>query len=156
MQYRTILVPYDRSDSAKRALRTALSFAEESAEARVVVFFAAPMPEFESTQFLIAEKVAGVKQSTPAELAAMQEEYLAYEKGLILEDLGDMGVVPDDVISVAMGQGKPSKAILDYASDQGVDLIVMGCRGLNAVAGMLGSVSYAVLRGAQCPVLIEK
>ena len=32
----------------------------------------------------------------------------------------------------------------------------MGCRGLNAVAGMLGSVSYAVLRNANCPVLIEK
>ena len=57
---------------------------------------------------------------------------------------------------IAVGQGKPRKAIIDYAEHNGVDLIVMGCRGLNAVAGMLGSVSYAVLRNASCPVLIEK
>ncbi|MFR3274067.1 MAG: universal stress protein, partial [Slackia sp.] len=35
-------------------------------------------------------------------------------------------------------------------------LIVMGSRGLSAVAGVLGSVSYAVLRNAECPVMVER
>ena len=84
----------------------------------------------------------------------MQDEYIKYERGLLTKNLGD--IMNLDNVEVAMGQGKPSKAILDYAEEHKVDLIVMGCRGLNAVAGMLGSVSYAVLRNAECPVLIEK
>lgn len=154
MKYKNILVPYDRSDSAKRALKTALEFAAEADGAKVTVFFAAPVPEFESSQFMIAEKMAGVIRLSQEELAQMQEEYLAYERGLLVDDLGDL--VSHDSLTVAMGQGKPSKAILDYAADHAIDLIVMGCRGINAVAGMLGSVSYAVLRNAECPVFIEK
>ena len=37
-----------------------------------------------------------------------------------------------------------------------VDLVVMGCRGLDAVRGMIGSVSAAVLRSVDCPVLVVK
>ena len=155
MKYSNILVPYDRSESAKRALSTALEMAADAEGAHVTAFFASPVPEFESSQFLAAENMAGVVRVPPEELAAMQKEYLDYERGLLVEDLKEY--VGEDVFaSVAVGQGKPSKAILDYAADHGCDLIVMGCRGLNAVAGMLGSVSYAVLRNAECPVLIEK
>lgn len=154
MKYKNILVPYDRSESAKHALATALAFANETEGAKVTVFFAAPVPEFESSQFMIAERMAGTVRMSNDEFAHMQKEYLNYERGLLVEDLGD--IMNLDTVEVAMGQGKPSKAILDYAADHKVDLIVMGCRGLNAVAGMLGSVSYAVLRNAECPVLIEK
>lgn len=160
MKYSNILVPYDRSESAKRALSTALEIAADGENVTVTAYFASPVPEFESSQFLAAENMAGVVRVPPEELAAMQQEYLDYERGLLVEDL--KGYVGEDVLStpdmfqVAVGQGKPSKAILDYAAEHGCDLIVMGCRGLNAVAGMLGSVSYAVLRNAECPVLIEK
>ena len=61
-----------------------------------------------------------------------------------------------DSLDFAIGQGKPSKAIIEYARTHRIDLIIMGSRGLNAVAGMLGSVSYAVLRNAECPVMIER
>lgn len=160
MKYSNILVPYDRSESAKRALSTALEMAADAEGAHVTAFFASPVPEFESSQFLAAENMAGVVRVPPEELAAMQKEYLDYERGLLVEDLkeyvGEDVFASADLFQVAVGQGKPSKAILDYAADHGCDLIVMGCRGLNAVAGMLGSVSYAVLRNAECPVLIEK
>lgn len=160
MKYTNILVPYDRSESAKHALSTALEIAADSENARVTAYFASPVPEFESSQFLAAENIAGVIRVPPEELEAMQKEYLDYERGLLVEDLkeyvGEGVLASAGFFQVAVGQGKPSKAILDYAADHGCDLIVMGCRGLNAVAGMLGSVSYAVLRGAECPVLIEK
>lgn len=160
MKYMNILVPYDRSESAKHALSTALEIASDNNGAVVTAFFASPVPEFESTQFLAAENMSGVAHIPPDRLAAMQEEYLSYERGLLLDDLreylGEAILSASDSFKVAVGQGKPSRAILDYAQSEGVDLIVMGCRGLNAVAGMLGSVSYAVLRNAACPVLVEK
>ena len=160
MKYTNILVPYDRSESAKRALSTALEIAADEDGAHVTVFFASPVPEFESAQFLAAENMSGVVRIPPEELAAMQKEYLDYERGLLVDDLkdfvGEAVLSCADAFRIAVRQGKPSKAIIDYAEHNGVDLIVMGCRGLNAVAGMLGSVSYAVLRNASCPVLIEK
>ena len=59
-------------------------------------------------------------------------------------------------VTVKVVTGKAHHAILNYAYDRECDLIVMGCRGLNAVLGMMGSVSYAVLRSAECPVFIVK
>lgn len=154
MKYQNILVPYDRSESAKRALATALDIAHDAPGATVTAFFAAPVPEFESSEFMIAERMSGNMRMSEKDLMQMQEEYLAFERGLLEKDLGD--VLDNASFSLAMGKGRPGKAILDYAEEHGVDLIVMGSRGLNAVAGVLGSVSYAVLRNANCPVLVEK
>ncbi len=160
MKYTNILVPYDRSESAQRALATALEIAADVEGAKVTAYFATPVPEFESSQFLAAEHIAGVETVSHEDIAKMQREYLDYERGLLVEHLKEYVGAPvidtPALFDVEVGQGKPSKAILDYANAHDVDLIVMGCRGLNAVAGMLGSVSYAVLRGAACPVLIEK
>ena len=53
---------------------------------------------------------------------------------------------------------QPSGQIVTYAIDNLCDLIVMGSRGLGVLRGMLGSVSYGVLRSAEIdvPVLIVK
>jgi nucleotide-binding universal stress UspA family protein len=49
----------------------------------------------------------------------------------------------------------PATAILDYAKENGVDLIVMGTHGRGGLAQMLmGSVAERVVRLASCPVLI--
>ena len=50
--------------------------------------------------------------------------------------------------------GKPAHAIVDYASDNGFDLIVMGTHGRAGIAHLLmGSVAELVVRGANCPVM---
>ncbi|MCM0614176.1 universal stress protein [Marinobacter sediminum] len=52
--------------------------------------------------------------------------------------------------------GKPSKVIVDFAEDKGVDLIVIGTQGTHSGKdGMfLGSVSHRVASNAKCPVLV--
>ena len=57
-------------------------------------------------------------------------------------------------ISVVVTSNQPASAIVDYARQAGIDLIVMGTRGRGAVAHLLmGSVAERVVRTAPCPVL---
>ena len=52
--------------------------------------------------------------------------------------------------------GDPSTELLRAAEIMHADLIVVGCRGLQGMKGMLGSVSRNVLAHARCSVLIGK
>ena len=53
--------------------------------------------------------------------------------------------------------GKPAKAIMNVASKQHADLIVMGAKGLSAIARVLfGSVSTRVVQNATCSVLVVR
>jgi nucleotide-binding universal stress UspA family protein len=55
---------------------------------------------------------------------------------------------------VVMTSTSPAFAIIDYAKENGIDLIVMGTHGRGALAHLLmGSVAERVVRLASCPVL---
>jgi nucleotide-binding universal stress UspA family protein len=55
---------------------------------------------------------------------------------------------------VVLTSSSPAYAIIDYAAEHGIDLIVMGTHGRGALAHMLmGSVAEKVVRLAPCPVL---
>ena len=64
--------------------------------------------------------------------------------------LGDRAVV--DVVTFP----STARAIADFADKHDIDLIVMGRRGLGAIRGMIGSVSYSVLGQVDIPVLTVK
>jgi nucleotide-binding universal stress UspA family protein len=56
--------------------------------------------------------------------------------------------------SVVLTSSSPAFAIIDYAGEHDVDLIVMGTHGRGALAHLLmGSVAEKVVRLAPCPVL---
>jgi nucleotide-binding universal stress UspA family protein len=56
--------------------------------------------------------------------------------------------------AVVMTSASPAFAIIDYAKENGIDLIVMGTHGRGALAHLLmGSVAERVVRLASCPVL---
>ena len=53
--------------------------------------------------------------------------------------------------------GQPGSAIVQYAQDEDIDLIIMGSRGMSAFKGMfMGSVSSYVVSHSTCPVIIVK
>lgn len=60
-------------------------------------------------------------------------------------------------IRTTTGEGDPGTAVLDHAKKQGVDLIVLGTRGLGQVKGMLlGSVSRKITNLSDISCLIIK
>lgn len=64
-------------------------------------------------------------------------------------------VLPVGETIETLTSGHPAEEVLRIADKNAVDLIVLGARGLGAVQRLLlGSVSEAVLLGAQCAVLI--
>jgi nucleotide-binding universal stress UspA family protein len=67
-----------------------------------------------------------------------------------------IGIVPAE-INTEMIEGSIAEAIMDVASVQKSDLIIMGSRGLGRLAGaVLGSNSQKVVSHAPCPVLIVR
>ncbi|HXX82203.1 MAG TPA: universal stress protein, partial [Thermodesulfovibrionales bacterium] len=59
-------------------------------------------------------------------------------------------------VNVLSATGDPSTEIVNMAEASGTDLIAMGCRGLQGIRGMMGSVSRNVLGHSPCSVLIGK
>ncbi len=58
------------------------------------------------------------------------------------------------VHTVVLTSNTPAMAVVEYARDRKIDLIVMGTHGRGAVAHLLmGSVAERVVRTAPCPVL---
>lgn len=73
-----------------------------------------------------------------------------------LDTLHAQGVGPHRV-RVVFKNGQPATRIVETIDDEGIDLVVMGSRGLSKLAGALqGSVSSRVTRDAPCPVLTVK
>lgn len=59
--------------------------------------------------------------------------------------------------TVELLQGSPAEIILNYAKEQGADVIVIGSRGLGGIREfVLGSVSHNVVQSARIPVLVVK
>lgn len=57
-------------------------------------------------------------------------------------------------VETAMRQGSPAKDIVEYADEEGCDVIIMGTHGRSGVDRLLlGSVAERVVRSADTPVL---
>lgn len=129
-----ILVAYDGSDSAKRALAEAAKLA--NGEPISVVSVAEPLPQFgRAPQMLVPEE-------------SEERERELDEAGRFLADAGIHATVVER-------KGDPAERIVDEAEREHADLIVMGTRGLGASRKLLlGSVGDEVLRHAPCKVLV--
>ncbi len=132
-----IVVAYDGSDTAKRALDRAAELAKDGATVTVVSAVHVHPP---------AGRSAGpIDQGEVSE----RRQELAEAEAL----LGEKGIKPE----LVEGHGDPGEVIVDQAKESGADLIVVGTRGLNVAERMLlGSVSTKVLHDAPCDVLVVR
>jgi nucleotide-binding universal stress UspA family protein len=137
--YRKILIAYEGSESARKALDTALDFAaRDGAELHVLTV------------------VRGLDIADDVETEAVIENSLAYHRKLlseIEEPVRKRGVSARFEAVV----GHPAEQIIYYADRNEVDLIVVGDRGRSKFARLLlGSVSKQVVQYADRPVLVVR
>jgi universal stress protein A len=130
-----ILVPTDFSCPSERALDYAHNLADRF-DASLHLLHVVNRP-------LLAEGLAAE--------AFMSEKF---ESDMVRGTEARLRKLAPDAASTDVVFGYAAKAIVDWASQLGADLIVMGSHGRAGMAHlMLGSVAEAVVRTARCPVL---
>ena len=140
--YKTIVVPTDGSENAKRALEHALAVADRNQAELIVVHVAN-----------IVSAISNFDQ-TPISGGYVSEQ--------IAEDMEETGKeILNDVVK-EIPAGVKVKSVFEVGSlavakKYNADLIVMGSRGLGPLKGLfMGSVSSYVTSHSTCPVLIIK
>jgi nucleotide-binding universal stress UspA family protein len=135
--YHKILVAFDGSPSAKRALAHAVSLARDQC-ARLTLLTVIPPRS--------GIGIVGGASSASETVAGCYSE--------ILHDAA--ASVPDDVgVTTLLVEGPPAHTIVERAVAGRHDLIVIGSRGRGRLAGaLLGSVSNRVLHASPVPVLV--
>lgn len=137
---RKTLVPMDDSPQAEAALAYAL---EEFPEAAVTAMHVVRLPEGYWSAF-----------------AGSEEELPGYERAhdrarALLESAARTAADGGRDIETVVKRGKPAREIVEYATENGFDQIVMGSHGRHGVDRvLLGSVSESVIRRAPMTVVV--
>ena len=134
---KNILVPVDGSEGSDRAVTEAISIAE-ACEAKLNFLYVANINQLAINACLSDAILEAVTKA-----------------GNVVLDRA-MEMVPSGIEKEAFSEtGSPAVVILDFATSNDMDLIVMGSRGLNRIQSvLLGSVGRYVASHSGLPVLI--
>ncbi|MFB6346056.1 MAG: universal stress protein [bacterium] len=144
--FSNIMVPVDMSDNCMGALKQAIDM-QEGTDASVTVLHVVPKTNESSRAFdAIYKKDVSRKK--------LFENYVLPEVEEWIEAL-ELDIDWRNRLTVAARVGRPSEEIVEYASENGVDLIVMGTHGRTGIKRYwIGSVAERVVRIAQCTVMV--
>lgn len=134
-----ILVPIDGSEYSNRAINYACNIAKKF-KSELTLICVVPPP-------ILFGAEAGITDFGALEDAG--KKIINSSKKLV-EDKGFKPILKLEI-------GQVADKIIQIASDEDFDLIIMGSRGLSAIKSfLLGSVSDKVSHHAPCPVLIVR
>jgi nucleotide-binding universal stress UspA family protein len=138
-----LLVPIDGSDSAKRALRHALSCGGEACAPEIhLLNVQEPIVDWEVRRFMRDEEIDKMLRAKAEDIVSEAAEIAA-------------GSGREVVRHILVGD--TAQGIAEQAAALGCDQIVMGTRGMSALQGMLlGAISTKVLHLTDLPVTLVK
>lgn len=154
MTYQRILVPFDGSKYAKKALEHAVDIAKNSGaiiHLCTIITIGGVVPPG-SLLGLVRESTRGTLQKRLLQAAKIETEHMQNEQVKFCKSKG-VKAYPKVAVN-----GNVVEQILTMAKKKSADLIVIGSQGLHGVAKLksLGSVSRKVSEHAKCPVLIVR
>ena len=142
LKLKLILVPYDFSSEADKALRYAVPFAEQFGAAILLIHVVEPVayPDFAYVPVV------------------MENETLMAEGRKKLKQISrDTAVRRALKVDAIVRTGKPFQEITDVAAEKKVDLIIVATHGYTGLSHvLLGSTAESVVRHAPCPVLVVR
>ena len=149
-----ILVALDGSEPSQHALNHAVDFAVKwGAELTMLAVVERVMlPLFPEEGFV------GTPIGTARYLGKYQERVRTLYQNVLREAEEKVRREhPELSVVTVLREGRPSATIVDVAENDGVDLIVMGSRGLGGITGwILGSTSRRVVDSCTRPILVVK
>lgn len=157
--YKRIMIAYDGSDTAKKALNYVEYMMPHQArtELDIVAISNYTVPTVPSWYGIGSD----FQPIDPETVVSVRDEHLKREQAQIVEELKEIldkfhdynGEIKVEVLTQGLSI---ADTLLDYASENQCDLIVMGSRGLGPVRAAFGSVSYQILHNATMPVMVVK
>jgi nucleotide-binding universal stress UspA family protein len=140
--YRTIVVGTDGSETSFRAVDRAAALAADSDATLVIACAYFPERPDPRAQDALGDEAYQVTGSAPADDTVSRARDRAAAAGATK-------------IETEAVQGKPAETLQRVVKDRGADLLVVGNRGLNTLAGrIIGSVPLDVVRHTPIDVLV--
>jgi nucleotide-binding universal stress UspA family protein len=155
--YKKILVPYDDSEPANRALDHAVNLAKMSGRSEVILLHV--IAEYPSYHFIErpARSIKTGEKTTLSQYLKEVYELMGESANDVLEKKKEeIKKKPGLEIRTKLVTGHISNAIIEFAAQEKIDLIVIGNVGRSGISKIktLGSVSRSVSEKAPCPVMI--
>jgi nucleotide-binding universal stress UspA family protein len=156
LTYNRILVPFDVSLHAEKALGHAVKLAELH---KSEIFLLHVIPEFPLFPLVGYTSISPETQRPmpfSEHVKAVYEESQKYLTQMLKVKAMAFGKPGGAAIKADVLLGDPVNKIVEYAENNNIDLIVMGSVGLGGLAKFkaLGTVSRGIAERASCPVMI--
>jgi nucleotide-binding universal stress UspA family protein len=136
--YKKIAVAVDGSDNSMRAVAQAVDLAKLIPDCEVIVLS------------VIAIDVYSDMVYDPIEAHGESQTELVEPALRVLKENGINA-------KIELVHGRPADEIVRYTKNNGVDLRIIGSRGLNVLQEFaIGSVSHKVIKHCECPALVVK
>lgn len=143
--FERILVAYDGSDFAKKALTYAVGLQKLTGSELLILTVFRHHSQMEASMSMVRAVSPDRIDDTLGEFAKTQA---GEAKAIALQEGADK-------VRAFVKNGQPARTIVKFAEQHEVGLIVLGSRGIGDLEGyLLGSVSHKVTSLAKCPVLV--
>jgi nucleotide-binding universal stress UspA family protein len=158
--FKKILVPYDKSKYAEKALINAVNMAKTIKGSGIIILTV--MEEIPSPPTMFTTRVRHHKTGEDTMLSTYLRDLqtdMRHKMRNTLEELKEKYKSSDVKVRTQVLVGPPVDKIVEFTDRHKVDLIVMGSRGLKGISRFiraLGSVSRNVSEKVKCTVMIVK
>lgn len=142
MGFKKILVAYDDSETAEKALAAAADIARPNLETHVDIVYVAPIPLLSDTQ--------------AANLQSITDMMIDDGKKILQDAFDSVEDLDGRVKTLLLTAVSPATELLKLIDTDSYDMVVIGSRGLSGLKEYMGSVSHKVLHGSKVPVLVVK